>query len=347
MRLLLIGNFLSATTGTRGACEDLADQLETAGWSVIRTSTKPGRLARLADIVATILLRRHNYVLAHVEVYSGLAFGLAEVSCWLLRLLGKPVVLTLHGGDLPAFAVSQPRRMLRLLTAAAVVTTPSHMLQQTFARMRPDIRYIVNGLDLTRYPWRPPRAVSQRLCWLRAFHSNYDPAMAVATVKALHTEFPNVHLTMYGPDKRDGSLRHVEGYIRQYGLETYIAIPGAIPKREVPSALVGHDIFLNTTRLESFGVCVAEAAACGLPVISTNVGELPYLWKDGEEVLLVSEGDADAMALAVQRILIEPGLAEKLSSNARAKVEQFDWNAVLPQWQELFHSLQKGKISHV
>jgi glycosyltransferase involved in cell wall biosynthesis len=75
-------------------------------------------------------------------------------------------------------------------------------------------------------------------------------------------------------------------------------------------------------------------------IVSTNVGELPYLWENGVDALLVPPNDPEAMAAAVKRILTEPGLAEKLSKNARIKAEQFDWPIILPQWEELFNSIQ-------
>ena len=48
--VLLVGNFLSASVGTRGVCEELAMRLADSGWSVLTTSSKPARIARLADI---------------------------------------------------------------------------------------------------------------------------------------------------------------------------------------------------------------------------------------------------------------------------------------------------------
>ena len=75
--------------------------------------------------------------------------------------------------------------------------------------------------------------------------------------------------------------------------------------------------------------------ACGLCVVSTNVGGIPYLLEHEYDSLLVPPNDPTAMADAIRRIVTEPGLASHLSQNARQKVEQFDWSKVLPQWEEL------------
>jgi len=61
--------------------------------------------------------------------------------------------------------------------------------------------------------------------------------------------------------------------------------------------------------------------------------------KDDHDALLVQPDDSAAMATAVRRILTEPGLAERLSRNARVKAEQYDWSVILPQWERLLKRL--------
>lgn len=337
--VLFVGNFLSATNGTRSVCEDLSDRLEMLGWRVTRTSRQMGRLRRLLDMVWIVFACRRDYACAAVEVYSGNAFIWAEVVCRLLSLLRKPYILSLHGGSLPDFARRKKGRVGKLLTGAAAVTTPSRFLKQELADLRRDILYLPNALPVANYPFRQRDKLIPNLAWLRSFHSIYNPLLAVQTIELLRNDFPDIHLTMYGPDKGDGSLQKVKNYIRERGMEDMINIPGAIPKKQVPEFLAHHDIFLNTTRLESFGVCVIEAAACGLPVVTTAVGELTYLWSESEEVLLVPEGNAEAMATAVRCFLTEPKMAARLSNNARKKAEQFDWSIILPKWEKLFQDI--------
>src|SRR5215813_8189901 len=127
-RVLIVGNLLSSTLGVRSVSEDLAARLSAAGWELITTSEKPGRLARLIDMALTVWRRRKEYEVANVEVFSGLAFRWAQIVCFLLRRLGKPYVLTLHGGNLPNFARRRPGRVRRLLKSARFVTTPSRYL---------------------------------------------------------------------------------------------------------------------------------------------------------------------------------------------------------------------------
>jgi glycosyltransferase involved in cell wall biosynthesis len=141
---------------------------------------------------------------------------------------------------------------------------------------------------------------------------------------------------MFGPDWGDGSLQQMQSEARFLGVEERIGLPGRVPKAAVSKSLHQGDIFLNTTNVDNTPVSVLEAMACGLCVVSTNVGGIPYLLEHERDALLVPPDNPEAMAKAVHRILTEPGLAESLSQNARKKVEQFDWAVVLPQWERLF-----------
>ncbi len=83
-----------------------ADRLSTlfrdAGLGVIAVSSARNRYLRLAEIVATLLRRRHTIDLTVVLVYSGPSFVVATSAALLARSLRMPLVLSLHGGDLPA-----------------------------------------------------------------------------------------------------------------------------------------------------------------------------------------------------------------------------------------------------
>lgn len=343
--VLLIGNFLSNVAGVKSVSEEIAEQLrDSSDWRVRTTSSHQGRVRRFLDIFISVVIYQSTYEIVNIEVYSGLAFIWAEASAQMLRWLHKPFILALHGGGLPLLAERYPNRVRRLLRIADAVTTPSHYIKQAFLPFRDDIIYLPNGLNLETYPFKLRANPGPNLCWLRAFHEIYAPSMAVEVVARLRKSFPNVRLAMIGPDKKDGSYEQVQKIIRKNGLEDCVDFIGGISKKEIPIWLNKYDVFINTTTLESFGVAVMEAGAIGLPIVTTDVGELPYLWCNEEDALLVPANDAAAMENAVRRILNEPGLAGKLSRNARQNAMKFDWSAILLQWQSLIADVLEKRI---
>jgi len=337
--LLMVGAFLSSSTGIRFVCEDLAAGIRSRGWPVIATSTVPNGALRAADMLATAWSKRRRYQVAQVDVYSGRAFLWAEAVAASLTMLRCPYVLTLHDGGLPGFADRHPTRVQRLLRSAAAVTSPSPFLQKRFRAARNDIQIIRNGLHLDRYPSRTISRPRPNLVWIRAFEDCYNPLLALQVLKRLLNDHPDATLLMVGPDRGGLTAQDVSNEARRLGLAHKVRIGGAIPKDRVPETLIQGDIFLNTTDVDNAPVIVVEAMATGSCVVSTDAGGGPDLVADGWEALLVPRRDPEAMAAAVHRILTEPNLAAKLSIQARAKAEMFAWNQVLDAWEELLLGL--------
>lgn len=337
--ILLIGNFLTSSLGTRHVSEDLAEQLVARKWRVITTSSYPGRLRRGLDMLLTTWQRRDDFAIAHIEVYAGLAFIWAELTAFLLRRLGKPYLLTLHGGSLPAFARRWPRRVRMLLSAAVKVTTPSTYLLEELGGFGAKLHLIPNAITIARYHHRSRRVLHPRLLWLRAFDHIYNPTLALAVIDQLRDEFPNLSLVMIGPDKGDGSLELTRQRISDLKLNRFVTLTGRLSKPEIASQLDAADIFLNTTSVDNFPVSVLEAMASGLCVVSTRVGGIPQMLDDGENALLVPPDDPSAMAAAVRRLLTEPHLATHISEKARQMATSCDWQPVIDRWEEMLTTL--------
>jgi len=344
--VLIVGNFLSGTVGNRGVCEELADRLRASGWDVITTSNRTGRVGRLVDMLWTVWRRRREFHVAQIDVFSGPAFFWAASVSVLLRALGKPYVLTLHGGNLPAFSSRWPWATRVLLQHAATVTAPSGYLVEAMRRFRPDLRLLPNAIDVLQYPFRLRRSARPRLVWLRAFHRIYDPSLAIRVLSLLVPEFPDMRLLMIGPDKGDDSLPEALALAAASGVSERIEYPGRVAKTAVADWINRGDIFLNTSTVDNNPVTILEAMACGACVVSTLAGGIPYLASNGVDSLLTEPGDADDMARCVAELLRNPELAASLSLNARRRVEAIDWSTVLPEWQALLLSASQPTPIH-
>jgi glycosyltransferase involved in cell wall biosynthesis len=337
--VLFAGNFLSSHGRKRSVSEDVSDRLESRGWPVIRTSSKLSRPLRLIDMVACVCSNSRRFAVAHVDVYSGPAFFWAEAVSATLRYLNRPYIFTLHGGALPEFAERWPARVHRLISSAALVTAPSEYLARRMERYCRAL-IIPNAVDVRNYPVQEfLRSSKPKLVWLRSFHDIYNPCMAVEAFALLRDEFPDLELIMIGPDDGDGSLKRT----RQRALELRVAdtihFPGRIPKSDVPTWLAQASVFLNTANVDNSPVSVLEAMACGLPIVSTNVGGIPDLVENGTNGLLVPPQDAQAMAASTRDVLRHHELARQLSLSARQTAKKCDWHTVIPLWEELLESV--------
>lgn len=318
--------------------EIIASKLQEQDWHVVLTSTEQNKFLRLLDMITTIIKQQRNYHIAHIDVFSGPAFIWAFLCGWLLQKLNKPFVVSLRGGDLPGYSRKHFRSVKFLLSKADTVISPSFYLADKLSSIRKDILVVPNGIEISKYLNKIRYSPEPRLIWLRAFHEIYNPTLAPKIVSRLKQEGIEVQLKMIGPDRGDGSLGAVKREIAALNLDQVIEIIPGVEKTAVPDALSSGEIYINTTNIDNTPVSVIEAMACGLCIVSTNVGGISYLIDDGVDGLLVSPDDKVAMAEAIKKILNEPGLAMKLSENARKKAEQFDWGKIMPIWEEIFQA---------
>lgn len=334
-RLLFVGNYFNQNR----AWEEIPVILAQKGYVSRTTSAKINRVIRFLDMIVSILFSKREYDIAIVDIFSGLSMIWALVSTLTLSVMGKPIVLVLRGGGLVEYSNNHPKLLQLLFSKADVVSTASMFLKTGLSGIKSDIYYLPEGLEIRNFEFAHRKNVQPNLVWVRALHQIYQPQVAIEAISKLKTDYPNVHLEMAGSDKQDGTRAIVENLIRNYNLQKEVNWIGQIPRSSVQDFLQSGDLFLNTTLYESFGMSVLEAAACGLCIVTTNVGELPYMWEDGVDALLVPPNDPEAMAAAVRRILTEPGLAARLSANARKKAEKYDWSVIIPRWEALFNKI--------
>jgi L-malate glycosyltransferase len=151
-------------------------------------------------------------------------------------------------------------------------------------------------------------------------------------LKQVQEKYPIATLTMVGPPK-EVAIEQVQTRARE--LEVEVTVTGQLSKQQWIELSESHDIFINTTNIDNTPVSVMEAMALGLPVVSTNVGGVPYLIEHGQDGLLVPPKDPKKMAQAVFQLLDDSSLVNLLTQNARMKVESFDWEIVKKQWIKL------------
>jgi glycosyltransferase involved in cell wall biosynthesis len=131
---------------------------------------------------------------------------------------------------------------------------------------------------------------------------------------------PAVSLVVVGDGEERSSLE--EGASRT-GVADRTLFLGARPRAEVLGLLASADLVVLPSAWENFPHAAVEALAMGTPVVATRVGGVPEIVHDGENGLLVEPGDAAAFGAAVERLLCDDELRERLRQGAAPSVERF------------------------
>ncbi len=149
----------------------------------------------------------------------------------------------------------------------------------------------------------------------------------------------------------DGDMRsEYEEIVKNKGLSENVTFVGAVYGEELANEYRKADVFVLPTEKESFGMAVAEAMASGLPVVSTNVGGVPDVVKNGETGYLVGAGNIRALSEKVLELLNDSEKRINFGLKAQAKIKRkFTWNDRVDDYIILFKNLleQKPTVAQV
>ncbi len=332
-KFVYIGNIISGHGKPPTTIETLGPLLEKEGHQVIYASDKRNKALRLFHMLVVVWKNRKKASFVLMDTYSTsnfyYAYLVGKLCCW-LKLRYVPF---LHGGGLENRLKGNPKMSRSLFQNAFEMVAPSKFLQSTFEQYGyNNVRHLPNSIKIEDYPFKERTSFNPKLLWVRSFAEIYNPVMAINVLVQLKERGIDTKLCMVGPDK-DGSLQKVKEAAEHHKVS--VIFTGRLSKPQWIELSQEYDIFVNTTNFDNAPVSVVEAMALGLPVVTTNVGGIPYLIKDGEEGFLIEANDATAMADVVEKILGDSTLTKEVTSQAREKVEHFDWEKVKYLWNEL------------
>ncbi|OEY71641.1 glycosyltransferase family 4 protein [Salegentibacter salarius] len=331
--LLYIGNELEPRGGAPTSIDRLTPLLKKEGFEVKTSSAKENQLLRLSEMMTSIIRNKSWADVVLIDTYSTRNFWYAVLTAELCSKLELDYILLLHGGDLPGRLKSNPKLSASLFKKAKLNIAPSRYLFKVFQQAGfVNIIYIPNSIFLKDYSFKIRKVIKPKLFWVRAFAEIYNPMLAIKVLEELLKEYPEAELCMVGPEK-DESYKECLNYAESNKLP--VKFPGKLAKQEWTDLSKEYDIFLNTTNVDNTPVSLIEAMALGLPIISTNVGGIPYLLQDQGTGLLVSPNDKKAMLDAIKKLLQNTELTENLSQNARHQSQKFDWEIVKEEWKKV------------
>ncbi len=172
-------------------------------------------------------------------------------------------------------------------------------------------------------------------------------AVAVRALSALTPDHPDARLVVVGgPSGPQGGVEvaRTEALVDELGLGDRVVFVPPQPHELLSTYYRASDVCLVPSRSESFGLVALEAAACGTPVVASDVGGLRSLIDHGRTGYLVEEPTPEAFAAWVRQILAEPLLAERLSTGSVLRARRYTWSRAAHLLTEIYADLTAGRL---
>jgi len=317
------GDIQVASLASRGP---VSDQIAAAGVSVSAFDAKGPRDARVVARLHKLIAREH----------------IDTVFSFLIHANGAAAAVSLFARNvrfLQSIQTTQPDpkwhwKVQKLAQRAAekiVVPSPSVAQIARECCNVPEKKIIVipNAIDLDDFrksgvsPPSPEFPIG--------FLGRLDPIKRVPDLVKAMRNVPHGHLHIFGDGPERGEIAKTAD---QPGLKDRVTLHGAVQRPQ--DALARIQLLVLPSAAEGFGLVLIEAMAAGIPVVATNVAGIRDVVKDGETGLLVPPGDPQQLAQAINRLIGDAMLRNRLIESAQADVrERFVWDVVLPQYRDL------------
>lgn len=254
----------------------------------------------------------------------------------------KPFVVSIWGSDITV----TPKKsfVFKYLTKwttkkADIITVSSKFLfKELLNLIDKEAEIIPFGVDTNVFNYKyKTRDKNFKIGITKSLEDWYGHYYLILAFKKLSEKYKNLKLLIAG----DGSKRgYLEELVKSLNLEEKVKFFGYISNIDLPKFLNKLDVFVMPSLLESFGVSAIESLAVGVPVVASNVGGIPEIVIDGKTGFLVESKNVNEIVNAVNKLLLNPYLREKMSKKGRGFVEKkYNFNKIAQKMELLYKRL--------
>jgi glycogen(starch) synthase len=281
------------------------------------------------------IVHAHDWLVAHP------AIALAE-------FFDVPMVSTVHAteaGRHSGWVSGQISRQVHAVESwfvresDSLIACSASMVNEISDLFGPELAEIVvirNGIDSSRWPFAHRRAHPGPPELLYIGRLEYEKGVheAIAALPRIRRTHPGTTLTIAGDGTQQDWLVEVA---RKHKVLKRVHFAGRVDHDELLQLMRRADAAVLPSHYEPFGIAALEAAAAGIPLVTSNVGGLGEAVIDGETGVSFPPRDIAALAAAVRRVLDDPGAAQQRAIAARERLtSDFDWHTVAAETAQVY-----------
>ena len=308
--------------------------------------------------VSPLLFRRcHKYILdRRFDVVHGLDIY-STMAQMVIRFAHKhriPCVITCHTAMGSPFSIFlqrcmglTPSKADRLIAVSRASARFSCLLG--FPEKR--ITVVQHGVDLScfngeidAFAMRQELGISDEPLVVTAVRliKRKSPDLLISAFARVLKVVPGAKLVIAGSGREKDNLSR---QIQSLDITNSVFMVGRLTKEKVAQLMAAADVFVLSSKGESFGLSLLEASAAGVPVVCSNAGGVPEIFQDGFNALLYPPGDDNAMAKAIICLVQNKELAKKISANAVETASKFTWEMTAGRTLQVYEEVLQENAS--
>lgn len=277
-----------------------------------------------------------RYDVIHIFSAAHFSFLLAPTPAVLIaKLFGKKTILNYRAGQLEEHYANWHRTLVPTLRLFDRIVVPSGYLVGIFERIGFQSKEIPCFIDVECFNFQERKPLKPVFLSNRLLEELYNIPCILRAYGIVQKKYPEAKLVIAG----SGSQReNLEKLARELKLEN-VKFVGRVSQEKMIELYDAADIYLNSPNTDNMPGSLIECYASGIPVITTEVGGIPYILENEKTGLMIPVNDHEAMAQAAFRILEDKELSARLIKNARDYCRIFTWQGARDEWMKIYKEL--------
>ena len=290
--------------------------------------------------ISDLLFKVPRYDIIHIFSASYSSFLLAPTPAVLVaKLFAKKTILNYRSGEMSDHLTTWRRTAVPTIRLFDSIITPSGYLVDEFAKFGLVANSVFNFVDLDRFIFRKREPLRPAFLSNRNFEPHYNVPCTLRAFAIIQEAMPGASLIVAG----DGpERRRIHELAAKLALKN-VEFIGKLQPEDMPTIYDRADVYLNSPSIDNMPNSIIEAFACGLPIVSTDAGGIPYIVENGRTGLLVGVDDHEALAREALRLFREDTLADRLIASAREEVQKYTWKNVRAEWLRTYRELVEDR----
>ncbi|HOM66397.1 MAG TPA: glycosyltransferase family 4 protein [Ignavibacteriales bacterium] len=330
-KILLIANYKPSVGGISGQIEILLKHFNDNKNQIDLFNTKDNIFKRIL-MPFVLFIKGRKYDIFHIHGCSFFGFFPIVIGVIIGSLLKKKIIITYHGGGLDEFINKYKTKVMYYLNKADIITVPSKYLQNILNDNSIKSKYLPNIIRDDNVYFKKRDILKPNLIVTRTLDEVYNIPLVIMTFKDLKKVVPDAKLKIVG----DGKLKNeIFELVKKENIDD-IEFVGRVPNSKIGEILNTSDIFINPSNKDNMPLSLFEALACGLAVISTNVGGIPDYITDGINGFLIEPNNKEQLTNKILYVLNNQAEVQKIIDNGYQTFEKLTLRNLKSEYLKLY-----------